>query len=92
MPEQQDMVLWGLYFHYRCCDFITKGTVMLHKEHGGLIGAQQLLDLHTGEHVDIIQRLVPDTEVGRAAEGRRQQHFFLLPGAVWIPMLCIRRF
>ena len=55
---------------------------MLHKEEGGPVLQQQLLNLHPGEQVDIVQRLIPDIQVGALAQAGRDQHLFLLSGAV----------
>ena len=51
---------------------------MLHQKHGGTEFQDQLLDLHPGEHIDIIQRFIPDIEVGRRDEAACDQHLFLL--------------
>ena len=55
---------------------------MLDKEHGGLKGEQQILELHPGEDIDKVQRLIPEKEVRRLAQRFCQEHLFLLSLAV----------
>lgn len=55
---------------------------MLDKEHCGLKGEQQILELHPGEDIDKVQRLIPEKEVCRLAQRFCQEYFFLLPFAV----------
>ena len=43
---------------------------------------QQLLDLDAGENVDVVQRLVPDVQMGGLAQASGQQYLFLLSGGV----------
>ena len=55
---------------------------MLHQEHGGPVPEDQLLQLHPGKQVDVVQGLVPHVQVGPPAQAGRQQDLFLLAGAV----------
>ena len=52
---------------------------MLHEQHGGGRGADQLFDLHPGVDVDEVEGLVPDVEVGFFAEAPGQQDLLFLP-------------
>ena len=54
---------------------------MLHKDHGRLMGKQQLFDLDPGNHVDEVERFVPDMQVRRLAQAFGDQHFLFLPFA-----------
>ena len=54
---------------------------MLHEEDGRAALQQQLLDLAPGENVDVVQRLVPEVELGRLAEAPGQEDLLPLPHA-----------
>ena len=45
-----------------------------------IVGQQQFLNLHPGNHVDVIHRLVPDMQMGRLADGPGQKDFLFLTG------------
>ena len=49
---------------------------MLHKQKRRLELHQQLLNLHPGNHINIIHGFVPDVQVRRFADGFCQQHLF----------------
>ena len=51
---------------------------MFDEQKGGLGVQDQPLDLHTGKDVNIIERLVPDIEMGLLAQAPGKQNFFLL--------------
>ena len=51
---------------------------MLHEKHGGTAGPQELLKLHPGEDINIVQRLVPHIEVCALAQACGQQELLLL--------------
>ena len=36
---------------------------MLHEKHGGTAGPQELLKLHPGEDINIVQRFIPKIEM-----------------------------
>ena len=59
-------------------DAFKEHRVVLDQQHGGLVLGQQPFQLHAGEHVDVIQRLVPDVDMGRDAQAAGQQQLFLL--------------
>ena len=61
-------------------DSVTEGFVMLYEENRGLEGQKQFLDLHSGNHIDVIHRLVPDMKMLRLADGAGQQDFLFLSG------------
>ncbi len=61
---------------------VAEGPVVFHEEHRRPVLQQQLRDLDTGDHVDVVQRLVPDIEVRLLAEAPCQQHLLLLTSAV----------
>lgn len=50
--------------HNLCGDLFPKPDVMFHKEKRRTVFQEQLLNLHPGEHVDVVERLIPDIEVG----------------------------
>ena len=54
---------------------------MLHENDRGFVFQQQRLDLHPGDHIDIVHGLVPDVQMHGLADRSCQQHLFLLPGA-----------
>ena len=60
---------------------------MLHKDHGGPVGQQQLLQLHPGVDVHVVQRLVPDVKVSRLTEALGQEDLLFLSGAVRLQRL-----
>ena len=60
---------------------------MFHKQQCWAAGQQQLLQLHAGEHIHVIQGLVPDVQVCALTEAGRQQHLFLLARAVFAHIL-----
>ena len=55
---------------------------MLHEKHGGTADPQELLKLHPGEDINIVQRLVPHIQVGALAQAAGKKHLLFLPGAV----------
>ena len=55
---------------------------MLHEKHGGTAGPQELLKLHPGEDINIVQRLVPHIQVGALAQAAGKKHLLFLPGAI----------
>ena len=63
-------------------DVLTEHPVVLHEQQGRPECLQQLLDLDAGENVDVVQRLVPDVQMGGLAQAAGQQHLFLLSLAV----------
>ncbi len=46
------------------------------RQHGGLVGEDQLLDLHAREHVDEVERLVPYIQVRSLAQAAGDEHLF----------------
>ena len=52
---------------------------MINSQHGRAAAQQELLNLHPGENVNIIQRLIPDIQMSRRQESCRDQDFLLLP-------------
>ena len=61
-------------------DSVTEGFVMLYEENRGLVGQKQLLDLHSGDHINVIHGFVPDVKIIRLTDGARQQDFLFLSG------------
>ena len=55
---------------------------MLHEKHGGTADPQELLKLHPGEDINIVQRLVPHIQVGALAQAAGKKHLLFLPGAI----------
>ena len=53
---------------------------MLDEEHRGPELLYEALELHTGVDVDVVERLVPDVEMGALAQARGEEDLFLLPG------------
>src|SRR5699024_7934781 len=72
----------GSKFNDPCRDLLAERPVVLDKEHCGLKGEQQILELHPGEDIDKVQRLIPEKEVCRLAQRFCQEHLFLLSLAV----------
>ena len=52
---------------------------MLHEKHGGTADPQELLKLHPGEDINIVQRLVPHIQVGALAQAAGKKHLFFCP-------------
>ena len=61
---------------------LQKAGVVLHQQEGAGVVPQKGLQLHPGKHVHIVQRLVPDVQMGALAQAPGQQDLFLLSGAV----------
>ena len=59
-------------------DSVAEGFVMLDKEDRGLEGQKQLFNLHSGDYVNILHRLVPDMKMLGLADGAGQQDFLFL--------------
>ena len=59
-------------------DPFDKPRVVLGKKNGRSKGAQQLLDLLAGENVEVVERLVPDQQVGGPGKGGGQQQLAFL--------------
>ena len=57
---------------------------MFHEKHGGLILQQQFFYLHSGKHVDIIERLIPHIQVGRCEQAGGDQQFLFLPFGIFL--------
>ena len=57
-----------------CRHILAEGLVVFHKQDRRLELNQQFFDLHPGDHVDIVHRLIPDVQVGRFADGFCQQY------------------
>ena len=55
---------------------------MLDEQHGRLAGQDQLLDQDAGEHVDKVERLVPEVEMRGTGKAPRDEHLLLLASAV----------
>ena len=51
---------------------------MLHQQHGRCVFGEQPFQLHAGQDVDVIQRLIPNIQMGGDAQASRQQQLFLL--------------
>ena len=62
-------------------DPVAEGFIMLYEKNRGLEGQKQLLDLHSGNHIDVIHRLVPDMKILWLTDGAGQQDFLFLSGA-----------
>ena len=50
---------------------------MLHEQDGGLVLLQHRLDLHSGDDVDVVHRLVPDVQVHGFADGTTAMQAYL---------------
>ena len=59
-------------------DGIAKGAVVLDEEHGGLVFLDQVFDLQAAGEVDVVERFVPDVEMGLFAEAFGEEDFLLL--------------
>ena len=57
---------------------LPEGPVVLHKDHGGPVLEDQLLQLDAGEQVDIVQRLVPDIQPSSCEQAARERSLFAL--------------
>ena len=62
-------------------DIFTKSAVVFNKQKGGPVFQKEFLDLHPRNHVDEIQRLVPDIQMSPLAETGSNQNFLFLPAA-----------
>ena len=51
---------------------------MLYEENCRLEGQQQFLDLHSGDHIDVVHGLVPDVKMIWLTDGAGQQDFLFL--------------
>ncbi len=60
-------------------DMLAKRAVVLHKQDCGLVLEQQFFDLHAGDYVDEIHRLIPQIQMGLFAKAAGDQDLFLLP-------------
>ena len=70
---------------------------MLRQNHGGAKLGNQPLDLHAGKHVDVVEGLVPQIQVGLLAQAPGEERFLPSPelllaghycGGVWrVPLL-----
>ena len=54
---------------------------MLDEQKRRLAAEDEVFDLHAGKGVDVVERLVPEVEVGALAQAQGQQRLFLLPVA-----------
>ena len=64
------------------CSAACKDTVMLHKDHCRLAGKNQLLYLNPRKNVDIIERFIPDIQMGWFTEAFCQKNLFALSLAI----------
>ena len=48
---------------------------MIYKENRGLEGQKQFLNLHSGDHIDVVHGFVPDVKMLCLADGARRQDF-----------------
>ena len=55
---------------------------MLHKKQCGLFPHNQLLQLHPGIEINVVQRLIPHVQMGTPAQTDRQQQLLFLPVTV----------
>ena len=62
-------------------DPVAEGFIMLYEQDRRLESQKQLFNLHSGNHIDVIHRLVPDMKMLGLADGAGQQDFLFLPGA-----------
>ena len=62
-------------------DPVAEGFIMLYEKDRGLEGQKQLFNLLSGNHIDVIHRLVPDMKMPGLADGAGQQDLLFLPGA-----------
>ena len=63
------------------CDSVAESFIMLYEKDRGLVGQKQLLDLHSGDHIDVIHGFVPNVKILRLTDGASQQDFLFLSGA-----------
>jgi hypothetical protein len=52
---------------------------VLYEQKGGFVREEQFLDLHAGEHVNIVQRFVPDIQMRFFARLLARRTFFFWP-------------
>ena len=69
----------GSKFNDPCRDLLAERPVVLDKEHCGLKGEQQILELHPGEDIDKVQRLIPEKEVSSSHKDFARSTFFFCP-------------
>lgn len=55
-----------------CGNFFLESVIVLHKKKCWLVPQNDILNLHSGEYIDVIERLVPDIQMGL-------DHFFCHP-------------
>ena len=60
------------------CDSVAECFIMLYEKNCRLEGQKQLLNLHSGDHIDVIHRLVPDMKMPWLTDGAGQQDFLFL--------------
>ena len=72
-PHSVSLQLHNLRRH-----ILAEGLIMLHKQDRGLVLLQHRLDLHSGDDVDVVHRLVPDVQVHGFADGTGEENLFLL--------------
>ncbi len=46
--------------HYSRCNLLPESYIMLHDKHGRLISEDQILNLHPGKDINIVERFIPD--------------------------------
>jgi len=63
---------------------INKRAAVFHKQHGRSEFQHELLDLHTGENVNEIERFIPDIQIRLLAQTDFALHGILLSLSVYI--------
>lgn len=41
-----------------------EGFIVFYEDHSGFIGEDGFFDLHTGKHIDVVEGLIPNVNVG----------------------------
>lgn len=60
-------------------DKVQKSFVMLYDQHRGHAFHDKAFDLHSGHHVDKVQRFVPNIQVRAFAQAARYKRLFFWP-------------
>ena len=61
-----------------CCDVFHKTPVVLDENHGRRALPEQRFQLHAGDHIDEVERLIPDKQMRLFAQAFCDQNLFLL--------------
>ena len=60
---------------------------MLHEQNGGLVFEQQVLYLHAGKDINVVERFIPDIQMRLFAQAFGKQNLLFLPLAEFVQSL-----